>query len=343
MRRDLFGGVPYAQESPLVSEYLSEWLADVVEPAVAPNTYAKREHHVRVHIAPALGATRLSNLQPRQIHQLYTSLARAGETGYAISTRRDIHTTLKMALSQAVKWGVLQSNPAALVDSPRARDEDREDGDEEVRALTDDQARTLFAATEDSRWHNYYVAAVRTGLRPGEMLGLQWRDIELGTDPASLSVRRTLAKPTTGRSSSYFKSPKSRSSRRTVALHWEATGALADQKDVLAREGLPVTDEALVFPNSVGNPSNSTNLRRRHFQPALARAGLPPLTLHELRHSYASIALYEWRLPAEIVSKQLGHANVTITVNLYGHVAPGAQDSAIKALNALQRRSDKVG
>lgn len=337
MQRDLLGAMPNAEDSPPLSEYLVEWLADVVEPAVAPNTYAKRENHVRVHIVPVLGSTRLDNLQPRQIHNLYTSLAR---DGYSIATRRDIHTTLKMALSQAVRWGMVQTNPVDLVDPPRDNQTDSEE--EKVRALTDDQARALFGATADSRWHNYYVTAIRTGLRPGEMLGLQWRDVELSCDPATLSVRRTLAKPSTTRRQAYLKPPKSRASRRTVTLQWEAAGALASQKEMLDGEGLSAAGEAFVFPNTEGGPMSETNLRRRHLHPALVNAGLPRLGLHELRHTFASIALYEWRIPAEIVSKMLGHANVTITVNLYGHVAPGAQEGAIRALNELQKRPRKA-
>jgi integrase len=83
--------------------------------------------------------------------------------------------------------------------------------------------------------HHYYVAAVRTGLRPGELLGLQWGDLELDSDPASLRVMRTLAIREGG--GFYFKPPKSKASRRTLALHWEAQEAFASQRALLEDEG----------------------------------------------------------------------------------------------------------
>ena len=117
MQIDLLGGVPDAPQNPTVSEYLSEWLADVIEPSVAPKTHEKRSYHVRVHLAPALGHVKLKDLQARQIHTLYVRMGRRVPT-LATSTRRDIHTTLKMALKQAVRWGLIPQNPAEFVDPP---------------------------------------------------------------------------------------------------------------------------------------------------------------------------------------------------------------------------------
>jgi integrase len=90
------------------------------------------------------------------------------------------------------------------------------------------------------------VAAVRTSLRPGELLGLRWGDLDLRTDPASLRVRRTLAIREGG--GFYFKPPKSKASRRTLALHWEAAEAFELQRSLLEDEGLPTGPKDLVFP-----------------------------------------------------------------------------------------------
>lgn len=332
MKSELLGGKVMSPDDPLVSQFLDEWLTEVVEPDVSRNTYLKREYYVRVHLKPAFGASRLKDLQPRRIHSLYTRLARED---YSLATRRDAHTTLKMALKQAVKWGLIPQSPADLVDAPRAgaRDVDIET---EVRALTDEQARILFAATEGYRWHNYYVAAVRTGLRPGEMLALQWGDLSLDTDPGSLRVRRSLDRKEGG--GTYFKAPKTPASRRTLALHWEATDALVAQKEVLKGEGLGADGKALVFPNKLGKAMNRDNLRNRHLKPDLARAELPVLTLHELRHTFASIMLHEWHVPSAVVQQMLGHDSITMTMDLYGHLMPDAQTQAIQALRTLHNR-----
>lgn len=327
---DLLGGVVFSGDDPTLGDYLREWLRDAIEPAVARNTYLKREYAVRVHLTPELGHVRLSALDPRRVHALYSRLAREG---YAYSTRREIHVALKMALKQAVRWGLLSRNVAEMVDPPKGRVAlGEEDG--EVRALTDEQARRLFAASSDSRWRNYYVVAVRTGLRPGELLWLRWGDIDLGSDPGSLRVRRTLDTHSTPT----FNPPKSDAARRTVALHWEARDALFSQRAMLDAEGLPKGQKALVFPSTRGTPMSADNLRKRNLKPDLAKAGLPVLTLHELRHTFASIMLHEWHVPPAVVQEMLGHESISMTMGLYGHLFPGAQKDAIRALERLHRR-----
>lgn len=334
MQADLLSGKAVHPSDPLVSQFLTEWLSEVVEPSVAPATYQKRAYHVHSHLSGLAG--KLKDLQPRQIHKLYTSMAR---DGYSLATRRDVHVSLKMALAQAVRWGMIRSNPVDHVDPPKANPS--EVGEDEIRALTDEQAHTLFEATQSDRWHNYFRAAIRTGLRPGEALGLQWRDLELGSDPGSLRVRRALGfkpGPASEGGGLYLKAPKSAASRRTLVLHWEAVDAFRAQERMLVDEGLPVTGDAFVFPNTRGGPMNRHNLLFKYLRPALAKAGLPALTLHELRHTFVSIMMYEWRVPAEIVASMIGHADVSLTYKVYGHLAPDAQQQAIRALADLQKR-----
>ena len=209
---DLLGGAVLSPEDPTVREFLEGWLWDVVEPSVAPKTHEKREYHVRVHLLPAVGFEKLKNLQPCQIHALYVRLARRNPP-LSHSTRRDIHTTLK----QAMRWGLIPRNPVDLVDPPRpGPKEDDDEGGGKVRALTDAQAVELFGATQGRRWHHYYAVAVRSGLRPGEMLGLQWGNLVHDADPGSLTVKRNLHEKKGG--GHYTKRPKSEAGRRTLAF-----------------------------------------------------------------------------------------------------------------------------
>lgn len=129
------------------------------------------------------------------------------------------------------------------MDAPR--DVPRPDSEEKVRHLTNSQARVFFRATKDERWHNYFVAAVRTGLRPGEMLGLWWEDLDLDADPGSLRVRRTLDPHRL-----VFNPPKTARSRRSVALHREAKAAFLAQREMLGCEGFETGAKDLVFPSS---------------------------------------------------------------------------------------------
>jgi integrase len=328
MRSDAAVGELSASGSRTFGQYLDEWLKDAVEPSVSRRTHEKRVWAVRLHIAPALGSTRLPDVDARKIQALYASMAREG---YAHETRLAVHVTLKMALKQAVRWDLIRRNPAEMVDSPR----NLGGGEDEVRHLTDAQARTLFRATAGSRWGSYYAVAVRTGLRPGEMLALRWGDTDFEGDPGSVRVRRTLDT----HSVAVFGPPKTPAARRTVALHFEARNALISQKAMLRREGLPVAENALVFPSASGTPMNSDNLRKRHLAPALERAGLPYVTLHELRHTFASIMLHEWMAPPAVVSKMMGHRSIAFTFDLYGHLIPSAQQDVMRRLNAEQGRA----
>lgn len=320
-------------EDPYLHDFLEGWLRDVIAPSVAPKTLEKRQYHAYNHIIPALGQYRLTKLQPRDLHLFYLDLARGGRL--SLSTRRAIHTTLKMALNQAVRWSLIAQNPLELVDPPK----ESAPVAERIRAFTDEQARALFDAMDD-RWRGYVIFAVRTGLRPGEALGLRWQDVEWG-DPASIKVRQVLALRSgrgraKGESQFYFKAPKSKASRRTVVLHHEALEALEAQRTMLEDEGLPCGPGDLVFPSTTGTPMDRGNLLQRHVAPAMARAGIPALTLHELRHTFASVMLYEWRVPLEVVSAMLGHKDVSLTLRIYGHLVPGSQESAIRALRSLQ-------
>lgn len=323
------GGLVPGSET--VGQYLEEWLRDAVEPSVARRTHEKRAWAVNLHIAPAIGSIRLSELDARTIQSLYASMVREG---YSHETRRAVHVTLKMALKQAVRWDLIRRNPAEMVDAPR--DTGRNGHDEEIRHLTDAQARVLFASTRESRWNNYYVTAVRTGLRPGELLALRWGDLDLEGDPGSLRVRRTLDT----HSSAVFGPPKTPAARRSVALYVEAKEALRAQRGMLQGEGLPVGERALVFPSKTGSPMNADNLRKRDLAPALQRAGLPYVTLHELRHTFASIMLHEWMAPPAVVSKMMGHKSIAFTFDLYGHLIPSAQDDVMRRLNAERRRAE---
>ena len=322
-QRDHADGVVSGGET--VGQFLDAWLREAVEPNRSRNTYLKRESAVRVHIKPELGAVALSDLDARRVERLYALMAREG---YAFATRREIHVTLKMALSRAVRWGLVRRNACEMAAPPLNLRRDEED--EGIRHLTDAQARRLFQT--GSRWRHYYAVAVRTGLRPGEMLGLRWGDLNLDGDPGSLRVGRSLDAHTAA-----VNPPKSPAAKRTVALHFEAKEAFLSQRAMLRGERLAVGAKNLVFPSTAGTPMSSDNLRKRNLKRDLRGAGLPEIDLHGLRHSFASIMLHEWEVQPAIVSKMMGHASISFTFDVYGHLIPSATEDAIRSLNALHR------
>lgn len=340
MKSDRDGGVPLSGDNPTVEEYLRSWLRDSVAVSVDPKTLEGYEVACRVHILPALGRVRLKDLKARQIQSLYAKKRREGKSA---RTMRNIHSTLKRALKQAVSWGELAASPAEMLDPPKAPS-DGED-EEAVEHLSDAEVLRLFAAAEEaeSRFRHLYVVAVRTGLRQGELLALRWEDLSLDADPAVLVLRRSLA-PRIGGGYRYTPTKRKRQ-RRKLALHWEAGDALRAQRVLQDEERAAAGDRwregGLVFPSTLGTPMSARNLYRRDYKPLLERARLPDVSFHALRHSFASIALFEWETNPQLVSQMLGHADVAFTMRTYGHLLPTAQADEIRRLRALYGKPEE--
>lgn len=308
---------------PKLSEYLVSWLRDSIAPSVGPKTPEGYEAACRVHIIPALGHIRLGDLRSRQVQSFYADKMREG---LGIRARRNIHAALKRALKQAVVWGELASNPAESLVPPKASFEEES---EEIRALTNEQTGVLFAAAREcgDRFRNLYIAAVRTGLRQGELLGLKWGDLNLDSSPASVTLRRSLAAKLGG--GFYFTPTKRKSQRRRLALLDEAAKALRAQRELQNEERRTRRwkESGLVFPSTIGTPMNARNLYARNFKPTLRSTDLPDISFHDLRHTFASIMLFEWGASPRFVQEALGHASIKIT--LFTRVMGLAYRSAI--------------
>jgi len=201
-----------------------------------------------------------------------------------------------------------------------------------MTTLSEDQARQLLAAAAGDRFEALYVLALATGMRQGELLALKWRDVDL--DTGSLQVRTTLQRSDHGL---VFAPPKTAFSRRRVALSKKAREALrlhyANQVVERKQVGPAWEDLDLVFPNAIGAPIDGTNFSRQSFAALLAKASLPPMRFHDLRHTAATLLLGRGINP-KIVSEMLGHARIAITLELYSHVTPHMQQQAADAMDA---------
>jgi integrase len=329
------GAAHHTGRSPRLGEYLVSWLRDSVAVSVGPKTLEGYEVACRVHIIPVLGDVKLKDLTARKIQTLNAQKMREG---LSVRTRHNIHATLKRALKQAVSWGELPANPADGIAPPKAPVED-EVGGEEIKALTNDEAERLFAAARErgDRFRNLYVVAVRTGLRQGELLGLKWGDLNLGADPASLTLRRSLAARIGG--GTYFTPTKRKRQRRRVVLLEEAAQALRDQRELQAEEREKARgrwrENGLVFPSTLGTPMNARNLYARHFKPLVRSAEIPDISFHDLRHTFATIMLFDWGASPRFVQEALGHSSIKITMDIYGHVMPSTMEGEVRRIQVL--------
>jgi len=310
-------GIPTFQTKASLGEFLGTWLETIAKPRVSEQTFGNYEWLLE-RVITELGKTRLSQLRAEDIQKYYSS--------QPTSTARHIHAPLRSALSQAVKWHLIHSNPCDAVDLPRHKAR-------EMQALTMQEAARLMAV--DNKYRVVFAFLLTTGARPSEAFGLKWTDIDL--EKGVVSIQRTLQWHSKAQGGGwYYDEPKTKGSRRTVPLPASMVEQLkahrASQAEALLKLGVR-TD--IVFATSEGTPLYRRNLARRHFKPALLKAKLPSeLSLYSLRHTCASL-LMQTGVHPKVVAERLGHSSTTLTMDVYSHVAPGMQAEATAQLERM--------
>jgi integrase len=185
----------------------------------------------------------------------------------------------------------------------------------EIEPLEQGQVHRLLEAAKGNRLEALYILAVTTGMRQGELLGLQWRDIDFGS--GSLRVNRTVF-------GGVVSAPKTAKSKRSIRLSRVALDALRNHP----RRG------DWVFCTRSGKTIDCTNLTKQSWKPLLQKAGLPHKRFHDLRHTCATLLLGKGVHP-KIVQEMLGHANISITLDTYSHVLPNMQGKAVEAMEDI--------
>jgi integrase len=189
-----------------------------------------------------------------------------------------------------------------------------------VRRYLESQIRCLLDAARTDKLEALYVLAITTGMRQGELLGLQWRDIDLNA--GTLRVNRSVCE-------GVISPPKTSAGRRPIRLSRLAIAALRQHRTRAAKRRIV----EWVFPNANGGPIGHQNLHNRSWKPLLRRAGLPhSMRFHDLRHSCISFLLARG-VPVKVVSEMAGPADVSITLSVYGHVLPDMQDKAANGMD----------
>jgi integrase len=352
-------------------EYLDQWIAG--KAGLRSNTRRSYQGHIDLYLKPGLGHVRLTELRDVHVERLYAALPLVGRaepgdeapdelarvlavrTGQgpvrpmgATSIRR-VHATLMSALNSAVKRKMLSDNPAAHVELPSAR---------RVRAVvwtseriavwqatgvrpvvavwTPQQAGTFLDVAAEHRLYPLFHLIAYRGLRRGEAVGLRWEDVHL--EGRSLSITQQVVQLGWGLE---VGEPKTGSGSRTVSLDDDSAAVLATwqtKQDEERREwGAAWQHTGLVFTGEDGtglHPAHVTDT----FQAISERAGLPPIRLHDLRHTAASLAL-QAGVPMKVVSEQLGHSSLAITADTYTSVLPAVAHAAAEAVAGIVPRT----
>lgn len=318
----------YVEPSKLtVADFLTDWLETL---QVRPKTAEGYLHNVAAWIVPALGAYRLAALTPKHVATFYASLRgaprRDGRGTISARTGQYVAVVLRHALGDAVRAGLVPKNVAASVERPKA-------ARPEMKAWSSDEARAFLASVEGDRLRAMWHLLLLRGLRRGEVLGLRWKDVDL-EGVGRIAIRQTLI--TVGYEI-VVSEPKTDKGRRVVPLDPGLVSVLRAHRARQAEErlawGEAWTDTGLVFTREDGTPIHPMRLTAT-FGRLVKRLGLPPIRLHDLRHTCATISIGSG-IPTVVVSSWLGHANTSITDNLYRHVSPAMLEEAGAKLSAI--------
>lgn len=303
--------------------FLDDWLVSQ-RSRLKETTWASYEVAV-TRIKQGIGRSKLQALTPLDVETFYARLAEAGIKGKPLAPKsiRNTHVVLRKALADAERLGLVSRNPAAVARPPVARREPR-------RTWSSEEVKDFFAAVADDRLYSAYVLSATTGMRRGEVLGLRWSDLDL--DAGQLAVVHTI---TTIGYTPVASTPKTNRSRRVVYLDDQTIRVLREHRRRQREERMAAgpawqDDVDLVFRNELGgliHPDWFTREFARHVRVA----GLPEIRLHDLRHTYATLALKAGVHP-KIVSERLGHATVGVTLDLYSHVTPAIAREAADAV-----------
>ena len=326
------GLVDHSKET--LGEFLARWDRDWVAINTSPKT-RERWNQLRVHqIAPRLGGAPLQRIKPSHLAELYSTLMREGGVGgkpLAPVTVGHCHRLLRRALGHALTWGLIQQNPAAVARPPRVPDEEIEIPTELEIAVVLGHLRE-----RDRQLYTLGVVALASGIRRGEACALAWKDFD--ADAGMLRVERSLE--TTKEEGLRTKGPKTKHGRRAISLsslaietlraHWTIQG----EERLAAGLGRAGPDDP-IFAMADGSALKPNTLSRNWLR--LTGAIGRPIGLHALRHHHAS-SLIAAGVDVLTVSRRLGHGSPTITLSVYGHLYPNADDKAAQVVEAMFKR-----
>jgi integrase len=315
-----------------IGDYLRIWL-DEAEARVplAAKTAERYRGLIEKQIIPRLGAMQLQKLRPNHIAAWHSVLLKEGRADNGPLSARTVghaHRVLRKALEDATRREVIGRNPASVEPPPKVTTE-------EIRSLSAEDVATVLEALRDTPIFPAVVVLLVTGMRRGELLGLQWGDVDL--DAGRLRIERAVEQ--TMAHGLRLKAPKTAKGRRRITIPAGAVEALRShrkrQLEIRISLGLGrLPDTFPVFGNPVDGSLRDPDSLSKEWRRTVALHGLPPVTLHALRHSHAS-ALIAGGLDVVTISRRLGHANPNVTLGVYAHAFAQSDERAADLMDAV--------
>jgi integrase len=322
---------------PSFAAYSDKWIKNYARIECKTSTAGGYEGVLRLYLLPRFKSKLLTQIKRDDLKAMISELV---ADGLSRSTVRNAVCVIRGIFNQAIEDEILDSNPAARIGrftrSPKGT---------EVQgiALTTAEVQLLLeaAGTVCPEYHTLFLMAVRAGLRRGELVALQWGDIQFGRDDQDSNRFILVQHNYVRREHTTTKSKKS----RRVDLSRELRKALLELRDRRLLSAFQSGDtnisDQLVFLSSTGTILDPDNLYHRYFQPVLTRSGLRKIRFHDLRHTFGSL-LIQSGASIVYVKEQLGHSSIQVTVDTYGHLIPGANISFVDRLDEAAKSTDQA-
>ncbi len=332
--RQLITGAKKITIKELSDEYIKE---HIVRRGLAPRTVESYKDLIDGKIIPYIGKANVQDLTPRIINDFYRKLEKEkNKSGKPLSGtyRLKFHQQLHEMMKYAVRTGYIATNPVDKVEPPR-----RDTKEAEFYEL-DDCGRLLIALDNfnDTQWRLLFTMSIFTGMRPGELIGLNWSDIE----GSILTVRAGFVQ-LHGEKSKRTDRPKTKKSVRMIDLPAEVTVLLSrhkkEQAEYRLRFGEKWPEPDAVFTNDLGERLSKYD-PAKHWNRFVKKNDLRKLPLYGLRHTAATLMIAQ-RINARDVAARLGHAQTSTTLNIYAHSFQDANSKATKAISTALAKARK--
>ena len=304
-----------------VGEWMEVWFEDYAKIKVRPSSHQTYRGYIDNHINPNIGDIPLEKITSLELQKLYKKLLTKGRVdrleakgqpkGLSAKTVRNIHQILSSALKLAQEQRILHTTPAEGCALPKVEHR-------EIKTLPVEQFQSFLREARESGVFELYYLELATGLRRGELLGLKWEDIDL--ERGDLRVRRQISRI----NGEVVEAPlKTKNAYRTLPLAEDTVSVLLEQKK-------KVGSSPWVFPSPNGGPISPDSVLHMLHR-VLKRAGLPKVRFHDLRHTFATLALQNG-VDIKTVSGMLGHFSAGFTLDTYAHVTSAAQRQAAQTM-----------
>lgn len=296
-----------------VRKYLNSWLESVKRES-EENTYRSCKFITTNHVIPQIGKKSLKKLAPMDIQRMLDKLRDNGVGSRSIQLA---YAYLNMAMVRAYKYRIIRENPCGPIKKPKH---------EYAKAdpFTVEEAKRILGHLKNHHFYAVTYTALTTGMRPGELTGLVWKNVDF--KKKQINVVQQLSCPG---GIKVIKKPKTKSSIRNIDISESTASVLIEHRKDLVRRGLASSE--FVFCSKTG-VSMAHSTFQKYWSDILEELGIKHRGFHHMRHTFATFAISN-SVPITVVSATLGHANTSMTLNIYAHVMPSQRSDATDAVS----------